>query len=238
MMQQLLFQTVPCCVQVPRWLWIVDYSSQYNANAQSLTQLFPWAAMDMWTLTGARALWVLAITSYFFSFLQRDFYFVQMIPTVSLSVLVGTTAFYVVLLTVFVNLLQSTSLIVQRMPDRMFVRHKPKDIESEFVWQPALREYKNASSKVCLYVLMCVTVVAVLGYAYDRGPSNHWIKQRLAFCKQQIVGDANSQPFVVDLVTTEMNFKHSISQPAINRAGFESKYSDFLGSYYKMFCYP
>jgi hypothetical protein len=112
------------------------------------------------------------------------------------------------------------------------------EIESEFVWQPALREYKNASSRMCFYLLMCVTLIAVLGYSYERGPSNQWLVQKLSQCRALSSRDPNSQPLVVDLITADRNFQHSISQPVINRAGFDSKYSDSLGSYYKIFCYP
>jgi hypothetical protein len=80
MMQAMVLSTLPCRVHVPRWLWILDIHSANEASAQSLTQLFPWAAMDLWTLAAARALWILVATSLMLGYLTKQSPLINAIP--------------------------------------------------------------------------------------------------------------------------------------------------------------
>ena len=225
-MQRAILSTAAIRLNIPRVLYPIALPSRHDLALESMTALFPWAAIDLAWLMLTRAIWIGVSLAFSIHTLFPPSAFRLIIPHPGMGLFLGSTLAYALVFVTFTHTMTTTGQIINRMSGKKYDRDDPSDIESEFVWGYAKEQYDRAATKLYLYVMLGALVAVFLVAAYDRGPSNAWMIKHIQRCRNLVDGDANAQPIVVDLTSSHHQFLHTITQPMLNRAGFEPRFRE------------
>jgi hypothetical protein len=129
---------------------------------------------------------------------------------------------------------------LQALDTPAFVRGAPVNVESEPAWSRALAAWKQAVCtrwiKILLVVSLCTVLLSVYFSQHDMGgPVMAKLHKQ---CSHIITRDSNSRALMLDIVADPNLPQHTIQQSLLNTVGFDSAFSQRLGAYYKLFCYP